>query len=156
MSPIDLSPEAARDALASADRMAQAGRRRASWPRWAMAVEALFIGAMVLGLGFFSAHFRVSKSLIDLAPVAGAMIIGLWFRFFCVRRYGAVSTLNWLDAIVLAGFLAGMVTVSRISAGEGIDWRIWAISGAMSIVHYGRYELRRLSRWRADDTEPQK
>ncbi|HEV7689922.1 MAG TPA: hypothetical protein VGO52_03835 [Hyphomonadaceae bacterium] len=134
-----LTPEAAREALAQADRMAQAGHRRAWWPRWAMAVGSLLLGAMIVVSGL--PETRIGSAGAPLLLLA--FIAGLAFRMWCIRKYGAVARPNAIDATMMLVLILCVVGAWVLPKIYGLMWGPWVMGAGYAALRMIRYEFGR-------------
>jgi hypothetical protein len=134
-----LTPEAASEALASADRMARAGHRRAWWPRWAMAAESLMLAALMIALGLPQTRFGGEWFGVSL----GLFLAGLLFRGWCIRKFGAVARPNAIDAAMTVMLLLCVAAVWYLPKLYGWMWAPWAIGIGYAVTRMIRYEFGR-------------
>lgn len=101
------TPENARAALATVHAMQIAGRRHGVWPRWTRWIELLTTALFLLAFSY--GHSPLAMMGAGLAMLA--------FRFWCVRRFGALARWTRFDSI--ATLLVIALTLGLASA----QWR---------------------------------
>jgi hypothetical protein len=135
----NLTPESARAALASADRMAQAGHKRAWWPRWATAVESLGLAALLIASGL--PQTRIGSAGF---PVTALILLATFvFRSRCIHRFGAVARPNAIDAAMLLMLLPCTLAAWWLPKFYGWNWAPWAIGVGYAVLRMIRYEFGR-------------
>jgi hypothetical protein len=129
-----LTPDAAREALASVGRMQAKGHTRGVWPRWAKAIEAVFTGVL---LGLIAAN-----QIFITAAVALPMLA---FRFWCAARFGTVLKFYWTD-IGYVVLITGSMPLAFWLRRADIAWAPVALGMAFAAIYFILYEVRRRAR----------
>lgn len=139
-----LTPESAREALSTVAKMKGAGARRAVWPRWAYLLEAALFAIVTSSYGVLEMAGH------DWAWAIIPTIVGVFMRFWFVKKFGAFVKQNWLDALVVAGTTISLIGAIYAAKSPGLEWIAIVIGLVEGVFLYGLTEARRASARRMD------